>query len=329
MINRKYLPSKKFLMALLIAVTIILLAIIFNYLKPNITNFKNGYLAADTKDAQAIANIDLDSDNDGLVDWKENLYGTDPKKADTDGDGTNDAEEIAQNRDPLKANTAQKGQEPNDKIDATIIEENQKKLEEYEKLNELDKFSRDLVSNIVATQPANGSVDQSSADLIINKALSELPEKNFSGITKSADLTLLKTDSSNLDKNMTAYKNSFYTETQKLVPILGSDMIIISSIISGSSTSAESEMLKLVDKYQKVIDNLIKIPVPVAIGYYDIDYHLQIINDLEILVAVDKDIVNLSENSLNVFSDLTIYKNTLDDLFSTLTTVDTILKINR
>ena len=329
MINKKYLPSKKFSIALSIAIAVILIAIIFNYSKPSVTKYLNNNLTADTNGVPIVANIDLDSDNDGLVDWKENLYGTDPKIADTDKDGTNDAEEVAQNRDPLKANTAITGQEPNDKIDPTIIEENQKKLEEYEKLNELDKFSRDLVSNIIATQPANGSIDQNATDLIINKALNGMPEKNYSGITKSADLNLLKTDSSNLDKNMSAYRNNFYTETQKLVPILGSDMIIISSLISGSSTNANSEMLKLVDKYQEVVNGLIKMPVPVAVGYYDINYHLRVINGLEKLIAIDKDVVNSSENSLSIFSNLTIYQNTIDDLFTTLTTIDTILKIDR
>ena len=35
-----------------------------------------------------------DTDGDGLPDWEESLYGTDPKKADTDGDGVNDAQAV-------------------------------------------------------------------------------------------------------------------------------------------------------------------------------------------------------------------------------------------
>jgi hypothetical protein len=44
-----------------------------------------------------------DSDNDGLKDWEESLWGSDPNNADTDGDGTTDGEEVATNRDPLVA----------------------------------------------------------------------------------------------------------------------------------------------------------------------------------------------------------------------------------
>lgn len=44
-----------------------------------------------------------DTDSDGLKDWEEPIYKTNPENPDTDGDGTNDGEEIARGRDPLKA----------------------------------------------------------------------------------------------------------------------------------------------------------------------------------------------------------------------------------
>jgi len=53
---------------------------------------------------------DRDTDEDGLSDWKEILYGTDSLDTDTDKDGTGDGEEVRLGRDPLT-----KG--PNDVID--------------------------------------------------------------------------------------------------------------------------------------------------------------------------------------------------------------------
>lgn len=44
----------------------------------------------------------VDSDHDGLPDWQEKIYGTDPKNPDTDGDGYLDGEEVASGYDPLK-----------------------------------------------------------------------------------------------------------------------------------------------------------------------------------------------------------------------------------
>lgn len=42
-----------------------------------------------------------DSDGDGLMDWEEKIYGTDPQNPDTDGDGHLDGEEIANGYNPL------------------------------------------------------------------------------------------------------------------------------------------------------------------------------------------------------------------------------------
>ncbi len=52
-----------------------------------------------------------DSDNDGLTDWEEALWKTDPQNPDTDGDGTLDGEEVLLGRDPRKPG-------PNDFINA-------------------------------------------------------------------------------------------------------------------------------------------------------------------------------------------------------------------
>jgi len=322
-IDKKYLPSKKFLIALSIAVFIIVVAIIFNYWKPDTTKYTGDNLFTDINASSSLVNID--SDSDGLPDWKESLYGTDPQKSDTDSDGTSDFDEIALNRDPLKPNTAKSGQEPNDKIDPLVIEQNKKIIEDYRKLSETDRFSQDLISNIFASQPISGSMDQATMDLIIAQALSEIPQKNYAGITKVTDLNLLKTDSTNLNKNMTEYSSNFYMEMKNLLPILGDDVNIINSYIS-NDTNAKSDMIKLTNKYQMAVNNLIKMPVPVAIGSsFDVNYHLRVINDIEIIIAVDKNIVSSAENNLGVFYDLSVYNNITKDLISTLTTIGSVL----
>jgi hypothetical protein len=199
-INRKYLPSKNFVIALSIAIAIILISVVFIYWKPSVTKYKN------PADIASSTVMNIDSDNDGLPDWKEALYGTNPNKADTDGDGTNDGDEIAQNRDPLKKNTALFGQEPNDKIDTAIVEQNQKILDNYQNLSEIAKFSRDLVSNITASVPTNGTMSTDTVNSLVSYSLKDIPQKQYVSITKAEDLNLLPTDSTNLKKNFTNYQ---------------------------------------------------------------------------------------------------------------------------
>lgn len=53
-------------------------------------------------------NIFQDTDQDGLTNEEEQLYGTDPQNADTDGDGYSDGAEIRSGYDPLKPSPGDK-----------------------------------------------------------------------------------------------------------------------------------------------------------------------------------------------------------------------------
>ena len=63
-------------------------------------------------------NIFQDADQDGLTNEEEQLYGTDPQKADTDGDGYSDGAEVRSGYNPLKPS-------PGDKIVPTTKETTQ------------------------------------------------------------------------------------------------------------------------------------------------------------------------------------------------------------
>ncbi len=68
---------------------------------------KNGNDLPDNyEQTHAIANVDGDSDGDGLLNWQEYLLGTDPNNSDTDGDGVGDGEEVDAGTDPLNGPSA-------------------------------------------------------------------------------------------------------------------------------------------------------------------------------------------------------------------------------
>lgn len=64
--------------------------------------------------AEQVAALTRDADADGLKDWEEHIFRTDPQNPDTDGDATPDGAEIQQNRDPLNPNTSTDQQKQND-----------------------------------------------------------------------------------------------------------------------------------------------------------------------------------------------------------------------
>lgn len=58
--------------------------------------------SADTAAQQQLAFSKIDTDGDGLRDWEEGIWETDPNNPDSDNDGMNDGDEVAANRDPNK-----------------------------------------------------------------------------------------------------------------------------------------------------------------------------------------------------------------------------------
>src|SRR3989338_96932 len=93
------MPSRKFIL------TILALALVGGavfYVATRTPKTETVYRTPEESVAKAAAILAKDADNDGLKDWEEELWGTDPKQPDTDGDKTPDGEEIRLGRDPLK-----------------------------------------------------------------------------------------------------------------------------------------------------------------------------------------------------------------------------------
>ena len=109
----KTLQHKNVIMSAVVALSIFLIALITLREQGGISDEQT--LIAQTLPATQTT-TDIDTDRDGLPDWKEKLYGSDINKLDTDGDGTNDGAEITQARNPVIRNTADTENPPNDKL---------------------------------------------------------------------------------------------------------------------------------------------------------------------------------------------------------------------
>lgn len=102
------------------------------------------FVAAQEK-SNGAGNIFLDSDQDGLTDEEEKLYGTDPQNRDTDGDGYSDGTEVKSGYDPTKMAPGDKIITSEEKIEATGENETQNLTQEVaQKLSDITgEFSED------------------------------------------------------------------------------------------------------------------------------------------------------------------------------------------
>lgn len=118
-----YLSShKNLLISAMIAVIILTLGFVTNKKQSQKNELPPQQLALEASYVATTTTItDRDSDVDGLPDWEEHLYGSDPLKFDSDGDGTPDGEEVKEGRNPGKANTAKGDDSVTDMI--TLIQD--------------------------------------------------------------------------------------------------------------------------------------------------------------------------------------------------------------
>lgn len=108
------IPRKKpgVILVVFIALALAIAAYLFFARKPRENSeFKLAQNAARLRQIEALKS---DSDGDGLRDWEEAIFHTDPKNPDTDTDATTDGEEVRLGRNPLKPNTAKNLADPDD-----------------------------------------------------------------------------------------------------------------------------------------------------------------------------------------------------------------------
>lgn len=121
-------------------------------------------------DTLGAAALIADSDRDGLKDWEEELWRTDPLNPDSDQDGTGDAEEIKKGRNPVIAG-------PNDLLDsasvaAKINPEAQKEVSDTERL------ARELFATYLSTRQEGLPLTQNEIANIIDTVSASVPEES-------------------------------------------------------------------------------------------------------------------------------------------------------
>lgn len=99
--------------------------------------------------------VEKDTDNDGLNDNMESVYGTDYKNPDSDGDGYLDGEEVISGYDPLKP-------APDDKMDTKYVIAPRPAAGSIKNLNFttdlVDKLTQKIVNEEIIPKKENGSI---------------------------------------------------------------------------------------------------------------------------------------------------------------------------
>ncbi len=203
-----------------------------------------------------------DTDGDGVFDWEEGLWGTDPLKAETKS-GTPDSVAVAQLKKERGINTSTN--------DAN--------------LTKTEQFTRDLLST-VAILNQSGQIDQNTIETLSNSISKEIENPTQKKVYKLTDIKIIQ---ENTTKNIQTYNRDAGTALINKYPI---DEKIVKVLQDSLNQDGDVDINKL-DKLdpinkqiQEIITGLLKVKTPSKLALL----HLNLINTFQ----------NVSENLGNI-----------------------------
>ncbi len=284
-------PRKNVFLALLVAVCIMAAGYIVSAISHKAVTYQaplQPLVAVESSTTNAV--LSADSDGDGLSDWEEALWKTDPHKADTDGDGTPDGAEVRAGRDPLV-----KG--PNDKIETAV----EVPAQTEHQLTPTEKLSRDVLTTYLQLkqQQANGSGNPPSLEDVLKQN-----EVKITATEYTPDQFSVVYDS---PQSINAYANYVVGVLRTyLNPNQQSEIEILQTALQKDDPNLIKQLSTRADNYRAIVKSLLTAKVPQSA----LMLHTDFVNTVSLLAETVNAMSMVQSDSVTALSALTTYQST-------------------
>ncbi|TSD03185.1 MAG: thrombospondin type 3 repeat-containing protein [Parcubacteria group bacterium Athens0714_16] len=232
------------------------------------TRKKNTPVSTETKTTTQNTVSEIDSDNDGLPDWKEILWKTDPKVSDTDSDGMNDGEELKNNRNPIKPAP---GDELTDE-EIKSLNDPSNYVSPFDRASKTDDFTQKFLTQYVLQKSlSEGVLDDVAKDVLIKSVLGEtstaMPFRTFSVI----DIKISEADNTATIKQ---YGNSVGEIIIKNNPGMTMENMLklLKTAVETKNSSGLEQLKTVIEKNTQIINESLKISVPRSAVNIHVDF---------------------------------------------------------
>ncbi|MBX4216235.1 thrombospondin type 3 repeat-containing protein, partial [Candidatus Parcubacteria bacterium] len=241
------------------------------------------YTNGETTETATVAElIERDTDKDGVTDWEESLWGTDPTRADSDGDGTMDKQEIAAMRKasgiaaPIAAATS---------------------------TNETDAFARQLFSTLLSLK-SSGQLDQSTITELSQSLVKEAVSSKLPDRYDSNDLAVVSATAASRQayaEGLTRVSERYRTKVSE------SYLVIVERALSSQRETDLAGLEDYANAYNAMAGELIQFGAPNDIAAA----HLSLANSYVKLSVSMKNMERLVENPIVGLTGLITYEQEL------------------
>jgi len=303
-------------MLILISCIVVAGAIYFAWKKTAGPGLQTAEQSANSQVLKAIMqqNNSVDTDGDGLQDWEETLWGTDPKNPDTDGDGTNDGDEIKAGRNPLVKNTAQQGAPANDFQASSTVSSALANSTSTDNLTSTDLFSRAFFTNYMRLKSQGITMSSSTEQEIIDQTLGsgdyELPQP------KIYMMSDIHTTASNDTASLRAYGNALAKAAIDRTPKqkYDNETVVLQKALADNDPSELSGLDLIIDTYTKLLNDYLTMPVPSNMAVM----HLELVNSISAILTDQKAMRNVFNDPVVTYVRENDFPNDVTSMITTL-----------
>lgn len=263
------------------------------------------------------SNVFLDSDQDGMTDEEERLYGTNPHNSDTDGDGYSDGAEIKSGYDPLKM-------APGDKLENSLDSAHMQAEVSFDQDNLTEKMAKEI-ANIATSENAEGQeLTMEDIQSMIDSALNgEDAQVDLPEISKD-DLNIKEQNYGNLSEekvkvkmqeDFTDYLIGVYyilssnspepiTSAADISSLTGSLSMKVLSALSTRDTSSLDDLQK---SGENILSQMYEMEVPEDL----VELHIEALSLAQYAATIKDDVAPKSEDPLGEIISLSKVQNYL------------------
>ncbi len=296
----KYLPSKKFTKLILIVIGLGLLAWFISYYFSGKTSFERKADKLGKIDSLTESFSEIDSDSDGLKDWEEALWQTNPLSSDSDDDGVDDKKEVEIKRAEISGSS--EGE--------VVSDENE---------TQTSIFAKQFFST-VATINQQGTLDQSDVEKFSDGISQAIENTKIADTYKLSDLKLFNTTAVEYNENLkVAYRLAVTNNTKN------SEASVIANFIqTNGSKASEDEMNKVIVTYELFAQNLVTMKVPYTVA----GPHLALANASSKIAKSLEILKSINEDPLKSMSGLSGYQENSNNFLNAMKNIAAYLEAN-
>ncbi len=295
------LPSKKFISTTSAILIVFVLIYVVSYVKN-----KKANISKSVKDIKSINEnkvafntlTEKDSDNDGLKNWEEKMWGTDPNNSDSDGDGTPDGEEVLAGRNPTIPG-------PNDKIDA----ENKNSADNSKYIDPATKNFSDQFFLNIAYLKQSGELNDKTISNLSDSLVKKLAKDNNKLTYKISDIKITSSEDA---KSIRLYGNELgkiaqkYLQNKNSSSKIGKELTIIQDALTNNNNKDKiKELEPIISEYRQAGKDMLNIKVPIKARLY----HLSIMNSLNKISNSLSAVSNIFDDPLRGLSGISKYRD--------------------